>query len=279
MSEATVRLFAIRGYMKSGTNWLCNLLNLHPDISCVGEFHWERIIQPLEDLQTRLAHLPQGDELRRQSTSHLQELIAATITAANRSGARWRGDRTPGTIDYRYLPHASFFNIVRDGRDALVSRAFHLLRRPDTTHLFESDDALRRNLKSFQQDPNYFQNAPEELLSSEKLVRQTAKAWAHVIKVNEQAEQERPEQVCTVRYETLHEQTERTRQAIYEFLDVDPALARPLDHRTQPGFLRERPQGLMRKGTVGDWQSYFTDEVTQWFNDEAGSVLKTLGYS
>ncbi|MEC7499536.1 MAG: hypothetical protein VYE67_14540, partial [Planctomycetota bacterium] len=43
------RYFGIRGCMKSGTNWAGNLLNLHPDISCTGEYHWEGIVVPFED--------------------------------------------------------------------------------------------------------------------------------------------------------------------------------------------------------------------------------------
>ena len=40
------KFFVVRGFMKSGTNWLCRLLNLHPDISCAGEFHWQNIAGP-----------------------------------------------------------------------------------------------------------------------------------------------------------------------------------------------------------------------------------------
>jgi len=31
------RAFFLRGRMRSGTNWACNLLNLHPKINCHGE--------------------------------------------------------------------------------------------------------------------------------------------------------------------------------------------------------------------------------------------------
>ena len=36
--------------MKSGTNWIGGLLNSHDDISCVGEFHWEKLVDEFERL-------------------------------------------------------------------------------------------------------------------------------------------------------------------------------------------------------------------------------------
>ena len=279
MSEPTARIFAVRGYMKSGTNWLCNLLNLHPQISCVGEFHWERINQAFGELLQRMDYLPRSTELRNCCRTQFQELVTTAIQAANQPGALWCGDRTPGVIDWHNLPDARFFDIVRDGRDILVSRAFHLLRRPETTPLFDDDEVLQRNLQNFQRNPEYFnQEAPHELLASEQLVRLTARAWVRIVTTNQQAFRDHPDRVFCVRYEALHAETEATRRRMYEFLDVDPNLAQPLDPKTQPGFRKERPQGLLRKGAVGDWQLFFTEDVEAWFLDEAAPLMHELGY-
>ena len=32
-------VFLLRGFVRSGTNWMGRILNLHPDINCQGEFH------------------------------------------------------------------------------------------------------------------------------------------------------------------------------------------------------------------------------------------------
>lgn len=278
MAESTARLFAIRGYMKSGTNWLCNLLNLHPEISCIGEFHWERVTRPLVEMQRRLAYLPCSKQMQDCSTANMQTLIASTIRAASGTEAQWCGDRTPGVIDWCYLPQAKFFDIVRDGRDVVVSRAFHLLRRPETTAIFEDDATLRRNLHSYAGDPHFFQNKPHELLQSQKLVRQTARSWANTVAANYRAREERPDQVFSVRYEDLHSSMESIRAKLYEFLELDPNLAKPLTKKTTPGFDQERPQDLYRKGAVGEWRTYFTDEVHEWFADEAAETMSLLGY-
>ena len=39
--EQPKRFFQLRGFMRSGTNWIGNLLNLHPHICCTGEYHFD----------------------------------------------------------------------------------------------------------------------------------------------------------------------------------------------------------------------------------------------
>jgi hypothetical protein len=67
---------------------------------------------------------------------------------------------------------------------------------------------------------------------------------------------------------------------MYRFLGLDPAEARPLSEksRTVPGFGREDPSSFYRKGEVGDWKNYATDDFRRWFKDEAGEMLVAMGY-
>lgn len=273
-------LFAIRGYMKSGTNWVCNLLNLHPHISCVGEFHWERVVEPFcRNVDTMIASGRVRD-FNDEAILALKDLIATTIRAANRPDAVWAGDRTPGAISPDLFPEARYIHLIRDGRDVLVSRAFHLLRRPETSQLFAQDDDLKHNLSQFQNDPRYFEDHPHELLRSERMVRQTVQSWTRIVRQNLSVAVEHPEvSVFELRYEDLHVNTEDKRQSMYQFLDLDPNLAGSLTSRTKAGFKNEDPSKFFRKGAVGDWKNYFTDEVDQWFQEESSGLLEQLGYS
>lgn len=265
--------------MKSGTNWLCNLLNHHRQISCVGEFHWERVIEPFVKGIETMIRGGQTDDFRDEAIKHLQTFIRETIVSANRDDVIWCGDRTPGKIDPDFFPPARYFHIIRDGRDVLVSRAFHLLRRPETTTLFEQDELLAKNLEAFQQDPNYFQSQPAKLLVSEELVRQTASVWARVVRHNQQIAATRPDvRVFELRYEKLHADTENIRSRCYEFLELDPNNASSLSRLTQPGFAKEQPDKFFRKGAVGDWTNYFSDEIAAWFDEASGGLLDELGY-
>lgn len=271
-------LFAIRGYMKSGTNWLSNLLNLHADVSCAGEFHWERVLEPFAANMVRLEKTDNFPGLQEFARDQMHRTVRQIIKAANRPDAIWFGDRTPGLIEAAWFPPAKYFDLVRDGRDVLVSRAFHQLRRPQGFVLYETDEILQRNLANYQKDPNCFQQSPHQLLESEALVRQTAQSWTQTLRHNKQAAAELGDSVCRVVYEELHRDTEKVRGELYRFLDLDPANAKPLDRRTSPGFAKERPDHFYRKGSVGDWQIYFTPQVTAWFYEEAENELRELGY-
>src|SRR6059058_5661183 len=46
-------LFFVRGHPRSGTNWVGALLNLHPQINCFGEFHFEDIRNAIDTLQAQ----------------------------------------------------------------------------------------------------------------------------------------------------------------------------------------------------------------------------------
>src|SRR3954470_6966991 len=46
-------LFFVRGHPRSGTNWVGALLNLHPQVNCFGEFHFEDIRNAIDALQAQ----------------------------------------------------------------------------------------------------------------------------------------------------------------------------------------------------------------------------------
>jgi len=54
-----IQVVFLRAYQRSGTNWMGNLLNLHPDIVCKGEFHFKSFFdsylrEPLRDIAIML---------------------------------------------------------------------------------------------------------------------------------------------------------------------------------------------------------------------------------
>ena len=67
-------------------------------------------------------------------------------------------------------------------------------------------------------------------------------------------------------------------EKIYMFLGLDPKKAKPLNELTKPGFEKENPGTFYRKGAVGDWKNYFTEESKKWFKEEAGDALILAGY-
>ena len=272
------RYFGVRGCMKSGTNWVCNLLNLHPEISCVGEFHWEKIVRPFEE------NLAQRSMLQRRNVTgrvraRLERLIKETMLDLTTAEAICVGDRTPSEIEPFFLTDASYLSVIRDGRDVLVSRAFHLLARPERAKRFEKDPKMAALLSSFEKNPNYFEEYPEQLLTSRRFIASSAKMWVRIIRSDQATAQQHSETpICFVRYEELHAHTERVRNEMYQFLGVNPEDAAPLNDETTPSFKEENPLSLYRCGKVGDHRRYWTDEAETVFLREAGDLLRELGY-
>lgn len=273
------QLLTVRGYMRSGTNWVGNLLNQHPDITCLGEFHWHRMFEAFAELPL----VGSGKPHHELAKAHVQEAVRRTIEDACRSRSRrrvkWVGDRTPTEIDLQLYPNAHHVVIVRDLRDVVVSRAFHLFSRPHIAENIFRDPATAARLAEYQRNSHFFRENPEELLASDAIVRYTVTAWARHVRADEDTIRRNPQApILRLRYEDLHRSTEAERRRMFVFLGVDPGRAPELGGKTSAGFSFEQPAGILRKGAVGEWRTYFTAETHRLVGEEAGDVMTQLGY-
>jgi len=118
------RFFCIRGYMKSGTNWMCRLLNQHPDVHCIGEFHWETFYRALHQNVQRIAPR-RRKQLEKTVRVYLEQMIRNSLIELSGGSASVIGDRTPTTIEpvVMAVPHIV---MERNFRDVIVSRMYHL---------------------------------------------------------------------------------------------------------------------------------------------------------
>ena len=111
------------------------------------------------------------------------------------------------------------------------------------------------------------------------MVRESLAWWSNQLKRDEQAVELFPKlKIRFVRYEDLHRDTSGERAALFEFLDVDPKRAAKIEGDLKPGFTKERPSEFLRKGKVGDWKNYFTEQTIEWFKEEAGEQLIKYNY-
>jgi hypothetical protein len=272
------RFFCIRGYMKSGTNWLGSLLSSHQDIDCVGEFHWQDHVGPV-NRAIRNVPIYEDEDLGRRLRDEFEALTKNMLIAKAHPKAKLIGDRTPHTIQPIVLRGAPHICIVRDGRDVLVSRAFHLYNRPESHKLFERFPELNEVRLQFDNDPWFFKNNPDQLLCNETMVRESARWWREHLESDRQTQEKYlglP--VCVVKYEDLHSDVDTERAKLFDFLGVKAKRAGKIEGHLKPGFSEERPNEFLRKGTVGDWKNYFTDDAKAWFKDEAGEELQRQGY-
>lgn len=266
--------------MKSGTNWLGNLLASHPDVGCVGEFHWQNMMM---SLQKNWETLPVYDEFSRlelanASRTGFEQMVRGCLDRVE-PHKKVVGERTPHTIAPLILHDAQHISIIRDGRDVLVSRAFHLFNYPEVHRLFTRIPSMAKDYERFQQDQWFFRDNPEMLLRHEMMVRESVRWWTEHLQHDRKTISDQPFlNVKFVKYEDLHSDTTAVRNQLFEFLAVDPEAAPPVEGELSPGFSSERPGQFFRKGRIGDWKNYFTDQTRQWFKETAADELTKQGY-
>ncbi|MCA9273258.1 MAG: sulfotransferase [Phycisphaerales bacterium] len=280
--ERRVGAFLLRGHMRSGTNWVGALLNLHPEICCTGEFHFERLRPAFETFASRPWMVSGFTEVKELGEKAIERFAADCLREIARSNpeARLIGDRTPAMIEPE-LPGAPIIHITRDGRDVLVSWAFHCLRL-DHPVADETLEAWRQ--KRIGRD---MAAHPAELLNDEAVVRLRARMWAEYVANHTEAKAKAEagtlgSDLLSLQYESLHADVESGRREMYTFLGLDPDLAAPVstESKTEAGFgdRAEDPNDFYRAGKVRGFEKYFTDDVKRWYKEEAGEALIVAGY-
>jgi hypothetical protein len=269
----------VRGSPRSGTNWVGALLNLHPHISCTGEFHLEHVFNAKHEIQALPWQLVAQEPVRSALDRAFQNLLRECIEAGcpKKPGVRWIGDRTPREM-LDICPGGRFFWIVRDGRDVMVSWTRHLLRKgPELIRAVIPPHAGREEMLALaaelQGDARLLDHEPLRLLSVEPWVAFFAGAWARRYRSDRgcAAYFDSPQstsRVLRLRYEALVSNLETERSRMYRFLDLDPsiALAPSRQTRTLPACRQH------------SWAHYFSPEARSLFACRAGSELAEAGY-
>ncbi|MEM7455285.1 MAG: sulfotransferase domain-containing protein [Planctomycetota bacterium] len=273
------RFFSLTGFMKSGTNWLGSLLSTHEDITVIGEFHWQAVYAAaIKNFNLFPAYHDEG--FQKYVLGQLDQVVKSSLKAHCWPPPKVIGERTPRTIAPVIMRDSPIISIVRDGRDVIVSRAFHLYNEPGFHRLFERVPEMRADLENFENDKWYFQKNPHRLLCHEVMVRESVRWWVDHLESDRETIASNPDlRVMTVRYEDLHHDVESERRKLFDFLDVDPLRADEVSGSLKPGFQKERPDQFFRKGQVGDWKNYFDDHSRGIFNDIAGEELIRQGYA
>jgi hypothetical protein len=286
--EADGRLrhfFFISGCYKSGTNWVQNLLNLHPLVHAVGEFHFDVLTRGIRQLTGMSWFIGSEPRLAEVALDGAELTIRRMMYAATRGkpAATWLGDRTPHAV-VPIIRGAPQIHIVRDPRDVLVSWSFHHLRLKDPNLMADAFRAKAAVINaSFKADPDGF-NPLDGWLGDEAWLRFHARQWADISRLSRQnipMLREQGTDILEVRYEELHADLDSQRARLYTFLGLNPseAAAPSAETKTLPGFERENRKSFFRKGVVGDWQNYLDDRVLKIIESELGDELALAGYS
>jgi len=277
---STRQLFFVGGAPRSGTTWLQQLLDAHPDVVCRGEGFFQRhLAQPMEGLvKDRRAAIAQKNAALFAHTGGFrppEDDAAAFLTAtgllydlSRQPGADTAtavGEKTPENIFFfpwlkHAFPHAKFVGVARDPRDVLAS-AWHFFQKPRGD---QDSDAAKTAFIA------------RALPSINEGVRALLALSARY-----------PDDVTLITYEALSQDPEPVLSLVFRRLGVDDALETVARCVEAAAFERQsgRPAGMgadgafHRKGVVGDWPSTFGADDADRILQAAGWMFPHFGWS
>ncbi|MDF1792489.1 MAG: sulfotransferase [Thalassobaculaceae bacterium] len=268
-------VFFVAGLPRSGTTWLQQMLNAHPQVLCLGESHfmndmvpelyqvlWNYTKQRAKGQRTWAPGVvgPQPVHMGPVFRMAFAALAAANLGDKNLETLVTIGEKNPDNLFHaervwRVYPDARMVHIIRDPRDGAVSGFARFRPR-----------------------------LPEEM-TREQYVDAYSKDWASRIATARVASAGRA--YMEIRYEELHADTFGRAGEIFRFIGVsddtaDVALA--TDASSFERLSGGRKQGEKdatshyRRGEVGGWRDELTEEEVRMAERNAGEMMTSLGY-
>lgn len=275
-------LFII-GAPRSGTTFLQNLLGAHPLIATSQETDlFDYFVQPLRSAwQTQLRDDPEEWQRWRHKglpavlgEDAFDDAVGAFIervhsaTLALKPGARLLLEKTPGygrhgELILRYLPHAKFIHIVRDGRDVVcsmvrASRGWGRAWAPaDVEHAAAQWDEHVRAARGISALTDAYFELRYEELSPERV--QAALAFCGV------------------------EASVAECESVFASCSLEGGAASSLvwggEVTRRLGGIPSEPPGFAGEGGIGAWQGELDLANRLLFERTAGALLRELGYA
>jgi hypothetical protein len=274
------RLFFVGGAPRSGTTWLQQILDAHPDICCKGEgLLWKTLAVPLETLmaERRKSLDEKNTTLFRHTggyplpgpadTEHLLGTAILTAFAQQAGDGDYRaiGEKTPENVFFfarlkQLFPDARFIAIARDPRDVLTS-AWHFFRRPVA--------------------------GEDSVAAMTGFIRAAMPSIADGARAMLDFHQRNPAESVVITYEDLLRSGPAVIAGIFRLLGVSDRADIVADCLDRASFAKatggraagvEQQGAFHRKGIAGDWRSTLTPEMNAMLLRELGWMFPKFGW-
>lgn len=246
-------VFFLTGRAKSGTSWLMQMLDAHPDILCKGEGRFfGRHHMRNDPEQARIKLQPTSLYGAMANSEYLRAWIERSVWSKNagaeehlvnltglaidyfltrrlsESGKKIVGDKTPftGVEVVREIaeirPDAKLIHIIRDGRDVAISAVHHMWNhalQEGGFHKLMPEELEKRD--AYRSDPQTFIESGRSIFTGRQLAG-TARNWAETVSRTMRDGSELLGDNCAkIRYEDLLERPEEEVRRLLEFLKAD----------------------------------------------------------
>lgn len=291
--------FFILGHPRSGTTLLGRLIRLHPEVHCNWNarfFNWDglvaRVATPALDhwLARKGNHWVSQKDI---STPLVRVMCDYIMESEAEIHDKWIvGDKTPNpngapVVDWmhRVYPDAHLIFIVRDGRNAVLSRRVRdIIEYPET--LGRADLELRRKIR---RDSRPYLKGERSIFIRPWLERE-ARSWAdNVRESNELAKSLYGNRYLALRFEDLIDDTLGILTKVWEFLGVQritrelsSVIRIEMEQNPTAEWQTEKDSDLLqgfRRGTRKGWVQVYTLEDKAFFDKVAGKELADWRYS
>jgi hypothetical protein len=269
------QLFFVGGAPRSGTTWLQEICDSHPEASCKGEgLFLQHLANPIERMMKERAQALQKKNAGIFShtggyplplAEHADYLIATGILAAlsqqnEDPSLKAVGEKTPENVFLFnrlavLFPEAKFVAIARDPRDVLTS-AWHFFHKDAK----QDDEAKTAFLNSA--FPSISNGAKTMIAFGESY----------------------PDRYFEVTYEQLLSQPDHIISRLFQFLGLSNSLRQVHQSVSKTSFAamtKDRPIGkgtFFRGGVSGDWRSTFNPEMNALILRELGWMFPHFGW-
>jgi hypothetical protein len=291
--------FFVLGHGRSGTTLLARLIRLHPAVHCNWQAHFFTKQQALTTIfpNTGLKLWLDRSSNRWAADQQLETSLLRVVCdyimerEARKQGKRIVGDKSPDSsadvavedISLVY-PDARLIHIIRDGRDAVLSRRMQLF--VDAPSMFGPEDLEIR--EALRRDADGFYKSGRSVFTKSWL-KEAAGRWSQNVHNTDMIARELyGDQYFALRYEDLIAEPGEHLAEIWRFLDagaptpdVLEALEEEMDQNPAVDWQQEKAPRIvegLKRGSAGGWRQVFTEADRQIFEHEAGEELQRWGY-
>ena len=292
--------FFILGHARSGTTLLMRLARLHPEVHCNYQAHFFTR-KPLLKSLVDSAEIEEWLTRKSNRWNHGRDLSPLVLRAsadfimerdAAREGKMIVGDKSPSSVIHGQVvrdmfsvyPDAKIVNIVRDGRDVLISERFRNF--VEESKFLTVED--KRIIEELRKDQTPFTDGARSIFT-ETFIRNIASRWVKDLTESDaEAQKLYGENYHSLRYEDLLETPFEETKKLWEFLGVkkiskalEKAVNAEMSFNPDEEWQAKRNEGIasfLPKGQAGNWQRLFTEKDRSVFKDVAGELLVKWKY-